>query len=286
MINTTNGTFRGLALGFMFAIWIGTALNSDAAPDRVTVAWDPNPETNIAGYNVYYGVVGASVTNKVSPGTTTQQQVINLQPQTQYWFYVTAFNTVGLESDKSAVLTYTTPINQAPTVTLGGDRIIIVPDSANLAPVATDDYRTPPQLTASWSQLAGPTTVAISPAGTLNPGFQFNQAGTYIFRLTVNDGSLSAADEVTVYAYAKVTTPPPGAVVPTVQGIFNTVDGVVIQWASTGSNSYRIAYKRDLNDTTWTVLANNIAGQGPTSYWVDDSGQLAQQGYYAIFQMP
>lgn len=286
MINTINGTLRGLALGVAIAVWFGATAKSNAAPDRVSVAWDPNPETNIAGYNVYYGVVGTTLTNKVSPGTTTQQQVINLQPQTQYWFYVTALNTAGLESDKSVVLTYTTPVNLAPTVTLGGDRIVIVPDGADLAPVATDDYRTPAQLSTSWSQLAGPTTVSISPAGTLNPTFQFNQPGTYSFRVTVNDGSLSATDEVTVYAYAKVTTPPPGAVVPSVQGIFNTVDGVVIQWDSTGTNSYRIAHKRDLNDTTWTILANNVSGQGPTSYWVDDSGQLVQQGFYAIFQMP
>jgi hypothetical protein len=71
-----------------------------------------------------------------------------------------------------------------------------------------------------------------------------------------------------------------------VQGLFNTFDGLVIQWASVEGASYRIGHKSDLNQGTWTIIANNVASQGPTTYWVDDTGVLAQQGFYAIFEMP
>jgi hypothetical protein len=268
------------------AAWIGFAAAAHAAPDRVTVAWDPNPEPDIAGYHVYYGVVGSGVTNKVSPGTTTQQQVISLQAQTQYWFYVTAFNTAGLESDPSETLTYTTPVNLAPTVSLGGDRIAIIPDVVHLSATASDDHLAANALTTTWSQLAGPATVGVAGGTKFKPAFQFAVPGTYTFRVTVNDGYQTASDEVRVHAYQRLDETPPGAVAPDIQGVFSTFDGLIIQWNSAPDAHYRIAHKSDLNETTWTIIADNVAAQGPTSYWVDFSGQLGQQGFYAIFQMP
>jgi len=285
MTDIVKRTVQRLARLIAAAVWLA-ALSARAEPDRVTVAWDPNPETDIAGYRVYYGRVGTTVTNVVSPGTTTQQQVISLSPATQYWFYVTAFNTAGLESDPSEVLTYTTPLNQAPTVTLGADRIAIMPGTISISAQATDDFLAPEALAKTWSQLAGPATAAMTGTTTYSPQLQLPLAGTYRFRLTVNDGSLGAVDEVTVYAYQQVTTPPPGSVVPNVAGVFQTFDGLVIQWDSAPDANYRIGRKSDLNQTTWSILADNIASQGPTTYWVDESGQLSQQGFYAIFQVP
>ncbi len=277
-------TVQRLAGALAFVVC--SAATVQATPDRVTVAWDPNPETDIAGYNVYYGVTGSGVTNKVTPGTATQQQIISLQPQTQYWFYVTAFNIAGLESDPSQVLSYTTPVNQSPTVTLGADRIAIIPDTISITAQANDDYLTPVALAKTWLQLSGPAAVTVTGGATLSPSFQFAVPGTYAFRLTVNDGNLSAMDEVTVYAYQQVTSPPPGSVVPNVVGLFQTFDGLVLQWDSAPNANYRIARKLDLNDPTWSLVANNIPSQGPTTYWVDESGQLGQQGFYAIFQIP
>lgn len=274
-------------LALLLAAGVGLfAPAAHAGPDRVTVAWDPNPETDIAGYRVYYGRAGTTVTNVVTPGTATQQQVVSLLPATQYWFYVTAFNTAGLESDPSQVLTYTTPVNAAPTVTLGPDRIAIIPGTHSLTAQATDDYLPVSSLTKSWSQLSGPGTATMTGATTLSPQIQFPAAGTYSFRVTVNDGTSSASDTVTVTAYPQMSNPPPGSVIPNVAGVFQTFDGTVIQWDSAPGANYRIARKSDLNETTWAILADNVASQGPTTYWVDDSGQLSQQGFYAIFQIP
>ncbi len=284
MTDTLKCIVQRFAKSLALVVWFGAA--AQAAPDRVTVAWDPNPETDIAGYNVYYGIVGSGVTNKVSPGTTTQQQVISLQPQTQYWFYVTAFNTAGLESDPSQVLSYTTPFNQTPTVTLGADRIAIIPGTITINAQAADDYLEPNSLAATWSQISGPATAGNAGGAKFSPAYQFNVPGTYSFRVSVNDGNTGSFDEVTVFAYQEMTTPPPGAVVPELQGLFNSLDGLVIQWDSAPNASYRIAHKTDLNQVTWALVANNIASQGPTTYWVDENGQLGQQGFYAIFQIP
>ena len=88
-----------------------------AATNQVTVAWDPNPEPDIAEYAVYYGKTGTGETNKVSAGLEVQQEIQPLWSGTNYWFYVTAKNAVGLESDPSEVLFYDTPATKpnAPT---------------------------------------------------------------------------------------------------------------------------------------------------------------------------
>lgn len=82
---------------------------ANAATNKVTVAWDPNPEPDIAEYRIYYGVTASGVTNSIAVGTATQGDVLPLWGGLEYWFFVTAKNTAGLESDPSTVLLYETP---------------------------------------------------------------------------------------------------------------------------------------------------------------------------------
>ncbi|HTG45608.1 MAG TPA: chitobiase/beta-hexosaminidase C-terminal domain-containing protein [Verrucomicrobiae bacterium] len=76
--------------------------------ESVTVAWDANRETDLAGYRVYYGPDKAPPT-KVDVGRNTSLTLTNLAGNTPYYFYATAYNTAGLESDPSAQVVYTPP---------------------------------------------------------------------------------------------------------------------------------------------------------------------------------
>jgi len=73
----------------------------------VTVAWDANPEPNI-GYVVHYGLTSDTVTNKLRTASL-EQSITNLTWNAEHWFFVTATNEWGLESDPSTVLNYTVP---------------------------------------------------------------------------------------------------------------------------------------------------------------------------------
>ena len=116
--DTCGATFKQLAyamnkvpkavfatLALMFGL-----LTASAQTNAVTVAWDANPEPDVQGYYVKYGKAGETVTNAVfvSGFDNTTNQIVNLDPGSEYWFFVTATNQF-LESDKSTVLTYSTP---------------------------------------------------------------------------------------------------------------------------------------------------------------------------------
>ncbi len=258
---------------------------SFAAPDRVTVAWDANPEPDISGYQVYYGVVSSGSTNVVPVSGSTQQQVAGLQPQRQYWFYVTAKNSAGLESDPSTVLFYTTADNAPPTVTLGDDaRLVIAPAVIRPTAVATDDYLAPGALATTWTQISGPSA-NITNGNLLQPNIQISTAGSYQFRVTVSDGSSSAFDDVQLQAYTSSGTPPPGSIVPDIQFVASTFDGLLVAWNSAPNKTYQVGFKDDLNDSSWRIVGALVPSMGYTTYWVDDRGYPTSSGFFGIFQV-
>ena len=75
----------------------------------VSLAWDPNPETDIAGYRLYYGTEPGVYSAPVDVGNVVTGVVPGLSPGTLYYFAATAYNTSGLESDFSDEISYTTP---------------------------------------------------------------------------------------------------------------------------------------------------------------------------------
>lgn len=80
-----------------------SALAAVAETFTATLAWDANPEPDIAGYRIYARELGGSY---ATPATVTVTNgvtgtVTNLTAGKTYFFVATAFNTSGLESDYS-----------------------------------------------------------------------------------------------------------------------------------------------------------------------------------------
>ena len=88
------------------------------ADASVTLAWDPSPDPNVTGVNVYYGVQSRGYTNFLILGNTTSVSISNLASGSIYYFAATTVNAVGLESDFSDEASYFAPpaTNQAPTL--------------------------------------------------------------------------------------------------------------------------------------------------------------------------
>jgi hypothetical protein len=78
------------------------AARASAGP--ITLAWDPNTESNIAGYVVEYGPSSAPFTQRVDVGNTTAWTLAGATAGVTYSFRVIAYNTNGEYSDPSSAI--------------------------------------------------------------------------------------------------------------------------------------------------------------------------------------
>jgi uncharacterized repeat protein (TIGR01451 family) len=92
-----------------------------------------------------------------------------------------------------------TPGNTPPSVSAGNDQAIILPAGASLNGTVTDDgVPAPPQVTTVWSVVSGPGIVTFDDPGAVDTTARPSSAGTYVLRLTADDGELIGTDELTL----------------------------------------------------------------------------------------
>ena len=88
------------------------------------MAWDPNPESDLAGYVLHWGTQSGVYTNNLNVGNVTLQQVTGLDDGTTYYFVVTAYNRSNLVSEPSAEVSGRTAdsgLGGCPACTPGAD---------------------------------------------------------------------------------------------------------------------------------------------------------------------
>jgi hypothetical protein len=85
-------------------------------------------------------------------------------------------------------------------VSAGPDQSITLPASASLDGTVTDDNlpNPPGTTTTTWTKVSGQGTVTFTNANAVDTTATFSTAGTYVLRLSANDGALSTSDDVTV----------------------------------------------------------------------------------------
>jgi len=93
-----------------------------------------------------------------------------------------------------------TRYERPPCVNAGPDKAVALGSSVTLTGSATDNWvpNNPPRLTYAWSKASGPGTVSFSAPTSLTTTASFSASGTYVARLTVNDGLQSSSDDATV----------------------------------------------------------------------------------------
>ncbi len=106
------GTYRLDAVVFTAD---GLRAGSASAPvsvvttSTVNLAWNPNPETDIAFYKLYVGTASGVYTTTVSTGTATTGSLPGLLSGQTYYAALTATNTAGQESARSTEISFTAP---------------------------------------------------------------------------------------------------------------------------------------------------------------------------------
>jgi hypothetical protein len=105
---------------FLFIIFSFLMLST--APgfaSSLNVTWSANNETDLAGYQVYYGLQSKTYGTLVDVGKATGYQITNVQSGSTYYIAVTAYDTSGNESAKSSEISkYISAQTQQSVITL------------------------------------------------------------------------------------------------------------------------------------------------------------------------
>jgi hypothetical protein len=197
MLNRSVGWFAlfGLVLSAIFTISAG----------GVILQWDPNPEPNVAGYRVYYGLASRSYTssNDVS-APLTGVTISNLERESKYFFAVTAFDTDGLESDYSDEV-WIVIANDAP-VALNSSIQTLQNQPAAAVLTGTDSNGDALEFSIVTSPSHG-TLVGASPEFTYVPAPGFYGLDT--FQFVASDGRTSSAPAtVSILVTPGINEPP------------------------------------------------------------------------------
>jgi hypothetical protein len=99
--------------------------------------------------------------------------------------------------------------NTPPVVNAGIDVTIALPAALLINGTVVDDgLPAPPALAIHWTKISGPGTVTFTPANAASTIVTFSSAGTYVLRLSANDGLLSASDEIQITCITPTNTAP------------------------------------------------------------------------------
>ncbi len=174
---------------------------------------------------VWTKVSGPSSFTIVSP-TSTSTSITGLV-QGVYVFRITVTDGGGLTDFDEVTITVNPAANAAPIANAGGNQSITLPTSSTSVDgsASTDDIAI---VTYLWTKFSGPTGGTISTPNSVTTNITALQAGTYVFRLRVTDGSgLFDEDDVTIIVNAASNNAPVAIITtgtPTIQLPTNSVN--------------------------------------------------------------
>jgi hypothetical protein len=105
---------------------------------EVTVAWDPNPEPEVAGYKIYFGTTPGSYTVSMNAGNITSMVISGLEAGVTYYFAAVAYDSSGNESGFSNEISYVVPTGASADTSPSGSG-----SGCFIATAAFGSYRAP-----------------------------------------------------------------------------------------------------------------------------------------------
>lgn len=107
---------QGWLATLSLALWFFAAANN-ALGGQVTLTWDGNPDPQLGGYKIYYGLSQGNYAWTVDVGNQTSYVLTDLKAGQTYYFAVTAYDRLGqAESDFSPETQASIPVPVDPPV--------------------------------------------------------------------------------------------------------------------------------------------------------------------------
>ncbi len=149
---------------------------------QVTLAWDPDSVSDLAGYKIYYGTASGNYQGNVDVGNVTTYTLNNLTIGTTYYAAATAYIISGLESSFSNEVMYTVP----------SCTYVISPSSASFAAsggtgsvsITTPSY-------CNWMTSSGISWIGINTGSGMG-------SGSMTYSISPNTGTASRVGSLTI----------------------------------------------------------------------------------------
>ena len=81
--------------------FLSLLFSSTDSAAQIRLAWNPNTESDLAGYLVHYGTASRTYGAPINVGNATSYTLTGLTPDIRYYFAVTAYDTAYNESGYS-----------------------------------------------------------------------------------------------------------------------------------------------------------------------------------------
>jgi hypothetical protein len=267
----SSGLIRSLTSS---VIAFAAILTSASGSQSVTLAWDPNPETDIAGYRVKYGTAPGSYVQSIDIGNTTTATIPNLAEGSTYYFVVTARNTSASESAPSNEVSITVAGNQPPSVTMTSPTngtAVFTPGTITLAANASDNDGTISRV----EFFSDGTKVGEATSSPYRSACQVLAAGTYRFTARAIDdrGAATQSAAVLLTAEELPITAPSG--ISSVN--YKSTTGVHLTVTGAAGGTQSILASTDLKN--WTLLASVVNSTGTVAVNDPSAVNLSRRFY-------
>jgi len=171
----------------------------------IHVNWSANTETDLAGYKVYYGTVAGSYGAPIDVGKVTSHDIGNLLDSITYYVAISAYDTSGNESAKSAEASILMP-DRTPPAAPGTP--IIVSGVKSLA-VSWTTVATAATYKLYYGTVAGVYGTPVIVTGTSYTLSNLLDNTTYYISISAVDASGNESTKsVEISSKTKDTTPP------------------------------------------------------------------------------
>lgn len=262
----SNGS-KWLAIAFSLLLLAA----APALAGTVTLNWDPVPDTDLAGYKIYYGTSSNNYPNVVDVGNVTSYTLTNMADCTVFYFAVKAYDTAdnhsALFSNELVGMARPTVVSTAPgTASQNSNNLDITITGTNFAANASVVFSGTGITVNSVAVQSCTTAVAnisIAPSATV---------GDRDVTLTNSDSTMGVGTAVFAVTLADLTAP----VVSNLTASGLTTSDATITWSTDEPATSQVAYR--VQGTT-TYQQSALSSALSTSHSVTLGGLIAGTTY-------
>jgi hypothetical protein len=178
---------------FLLGFGCAEVANAFTVPaGQLKLAWDPNPESDIAGYKIHLGVESGIYPHRIDVGSSTVILLPDLKPGT-YYCAVSAYNQFGAESELSEEVAVTVdsapPADAEPSLVLEGPRDVWATVGSSIS--LSMRLSTTEEVSIQWQKDGAPVHGARSASLVIGPLEPYS-TGSYTALITTSDEVLVA----------------------------------------------------------------------------------------------